>query len=91
MAEAAARTLTSVCNQLIVLRPESNARREQTSAASTARVRRQDLDTIRRQLQELAERRLLVQLSASEDARYHELCAVERAGLARRDTTRGKA
>ena len=85
-ARVVTRTLTGVCDQLQVFLPDPPTRSEQApvsdaSPVTTRLLTADELADVRREIEHLAERRLLVPLSDAELARYEQLCAIEHEAL----------
>jgi hypothetical protein len=68
--------------QLLAFRPESYERHRPSSPARQWTA--EELAAVRRQIQELTERRLLAPLNVNELERYEQLCSIENEALATR-------
>lgn len=83
LAGALTRTLTRLSEELLVFRPESYERHHRPSSPAH-QCTDEELAVVRRQIQELTERRLLAPLTANELERYAQLCSIENQALGTR-------
>jgi hypothetical protein len=72
-----------LCEQLQVFLPEPPRPLQQETVRAAVAITPGQLGDVRRQIRDLAERRLLVPLSDAELACYERLCAIEDEGLRR--------